>query len=593
MFGRKALPFSIAVAACILPLALVLSSCDRDPKVARVKYVNNGNKYFAKGKYKEASIMYRRALQKDLRYGEAWYRLGLTNLRLQDYGEARKDFLRAMDLDPANLDAIVKTSDLDLAAALVSPKSKDRAVADLRDLVATLKKRSPENYDYYRLAGYLALFDKDSPRAIENFKKANAVKPGQSDLVLILVQTLLADGQQEEAEKVARAQIAKVKNYGPMYDVLYTSFVRQKRLDDAENILKEKIANNPKQGPYLVQLALHYAYTNRRSDMEATLHRLISDPATFPNGHQLAGDLYFQLHDLDSAYQQYVAGEKENPKQHRLYTMRIIEVLFQQGKTPEAIELAEKLVKEDPKDPEAISLHAMLELRDSDRAKAKKVVAELQPLVVKYPNRYLVHFNLGRAYRIQGDPGGNEQARLQMEETLKLRPNYVPAKYVLAELTLEHGDFAKAVQLCDDVLSLEKNNLGIQLIRAKALIGINEKEKSREQLNAILHTVNPASSAASKALWMESKYLLGALDSTTRIIPTRSRNSKKSKKRAAPMEFSGLSRCRWRSTNSTKPRTPSGSSSASLRTARISRSRSPIYKWMPRNIRKPKQLSRK
>jgi hypothetical protein len=34
------------------------------------------------GKFKEASIMYRDALQKDLRYGAAHYKLGLTYVRL-------------------------------------------------------------------------------------------------------------------------------------------------------------------------------------------------------------------------------------------------------------------------------------------------------------------------------------------------------------------------------------------------------------------------------------------------------------------------------------------------------------------------------
>src|SRR5271154_4426338 len=111
MSGRR-LPHVLPLGwLVLLPLAFT-AGCDRDPKVARLKYVNNGNKYFDKGKYKEASIMYRRALQKDLRYGEAWYRLGLTNLKLADFPEARKDFLRTMDLDPANLDAIVKTADL-------------------------------------------------------------------------------------------------------------------------------------------------------------------------------------------------------------------------------------------------------------------------------------------------------------------------------------------------------------------------------------------------------------------------------------------------------------------------------------------------
>jgi tetratricopeptide (TPR) repeat protein len=510
MFGRR-ISFSF-LTSFLLPLVLVLAGCDRDPKVARVKYVNNGNKYFDKGKFKEASIMYRRALQKDLRYGEAWYRLGLTNLRLADFAEARKDFLRTMELDPANLDAIVKASDIDLALAFVNIKQRPQAVADLKDMVSTLKKRAPQNFDFYRLEGYVALLEKDPSTAIENFKKANSIKPEQPDLVLILVQTLMADGKTEEAEKYARAQLAKTKNYGPLYDVLYSSFVRQKRLGDAETILKEKVASNPKDGNVLVQLALFYAQTNRKSDMQTTLGRLTSDQKTFPNAHQLAGDLYYQLRDFDDAYQQFSQGEKENPKQHRLFSTRMVEVLASQNKVPEATALSAQLMKEDPKDPEATSIHATLQLQENDKAKAKQVISDLQPLVVKFPKNAVVHFNLARAYLIQGDPASNEQARIHLEETLKIRPQELQAKYFLALLSLNKQDYSKALQIADDILTTDKTNVRVEMIRAKALIGISEKEKSREQLNAILSSINASSTGNAKAVWTEAKYLLGALD---------------------------------------------------------------------------------
>jgi tetratricopeptide (TPR) repeat protein len=107
----------------------VLASCSRDPEVAAQKYISNGNKYFDRGKYKEASIMYRRALQKNMRSGEAWYRLGLTNLKIGQsglIGEARRNFLRAVDLDKANKndDAVAKLADIDLLAYLADPQRK-------------------------------------------------------------------------------------------------------------------------------------------------------------------------------------------------------------------------------------------------------------------------------------------------------------------------------------------------------------------------------------------------------------------------------------------------------------------------------------
>src|SRR6476620_1883970 len=90
----------------VLPVVLLaLASCARDPKVQAQRYLDNGNKFFSKAKYKEASIMYRRALQKDLRFGEAYYRLALTDLKLQNYGDAVRMLLRAVELEPNNADA--------------------------------------------------------------------------------------------------------------------------------------------------------------------------------------------------------------------------------------------------------------------------------------------------------------------------------------------------------------------------------------------------------------------------------------------------------------------------------------------------------
>ena len=91
-----------------LPLMLILASCSRDPRAQAQRYLDNGNKFFSKAKYKEASIMYRRAIQKDGRFGEAYYRLALTDLKLAAYGDAARQLRRAVELEPNNADAAIK-----------------------------------------------------------------------------------------------------------------------------------------------------------------------------------------------------------------------------------------------------------------------------------------------------------------------------------------------------------------------------------------------------------------------------------------------------------------------------------------------------
>ena len=170
--------------------------------VAR-KYVERGNKYFAQGKYKEASILYRRALNKDLRSPDAWYRLGLVNTKLGGLSEARKDFSRAMELNPSNLDAAVQLGDLDLAFYLLDSASGRPFLEDLKAITQRLLKLDARSFDGLRFSGNIALARNDPPAAIRAFEAANQVMPGQPDLVLTLVQTMFAAQQNEAGERLA------------------------------------------------------------------------------------------------------------------------------------------------------------------------------------------------------------------------------------------------------------------------------------------------------------------------------------------------------------------------------------------------------
>src|SRR5260221_1587669 len=92
-----------SILSCLLLLAVSVS-CSRDPNVIKARYLQNGNKYFERGKYKEASIMYRTALQKDQKFGEAYYRLALAELKTEQPFAAVQSLRRAVGAvkpDPA------------------------------------------------------------------------------------------------------------------------------------------------------------------------------------------------------------------------------------------------------------------------------------------------------------------------------------------------------------------------------------------------------------------------------------------------------------------------------------------------------------
>ncbi len=517
-------------------LLLGVAACTRDPKEVARKYVETGNKYFDKGKYKEASIMYRRALQKNMRDAQAHYRLGLVELHDGMVPEARRSFLRATDLDPKNNAALAKLGDIDLAVFMSDRIQYKSFLTDLKDVDKKLLANDPKSYDGLRLAGFVAIGNNDLPGAIAKFKEANSVKPNQPELIYSLVRVLYADKQPEEAERIAKDLISKHKDFGPIYDQLYMVYATTNRPADAEEILKEKVANNPKLSQPLIELAFHYFLTKRPADMNATLAKLTSNPGAFPQGHLQAGDFLLRTGDFDRAVQQYQQGEKADAKNKPAYQKREVEALSRQGKNGEASQIVAQLVKENPKDPETVAMHASMMIQTKDPKQVQKAIDELQPLVASTPSNQkgalqLLHFNLARAYMAKGDSTSQEQARLQLQETLKLNPQFIPAKMALAEVLLARGENPKAVQTADEIISREPNSLPAHLIRTMGLMNMGETDRSRQELQAIL-AANPKSN--------DARYQVAILDFSQKKLKEAEANFDILDKAGDPRGFLGL-----------------------------------------------------
>ena len=467
----------------ILAMLLVAVSCTRDPVKQAENHLKYGNRMFDKGKYKEASIMYRRALQKNPRYGEAYYRLGLTDIRLGSYGEAIRALNRAVELQPNNSDASAKLADMYLAIYARDPRARKQVLTELQDLRDLLLKRDPKSYDGLRLAGYVALANNDLPGAIKDFRTANDQKPFQPDLILALSQALAASNQFPDAERLARAMIAKQKNYAPLYDFLYIYYVRHNQMDDAEKILRQKVNNNPTQAGYLLQLAGHYYASRRLPDMEATLQKLLADPKVFPLAHVMVGDFFFRIRNFDRAEQEYQKGIQAGGKEKGLYQKRMVQALLAQDKKSDATQLVNAVLKDNPKDPEALEMRSALQLQTGNPQQIQMAINDLQSLVQRTPDSAALRYDLGHALLAKGD---RDQATLQLQEAIKLRPDFIPPKLLLAQILLSKGDYPHSGVQTEDVLKLDPKNLRAHLIHASDLVGMGQKEKARDELQDIV-----------------------------------------------------------------------------------------------------------
>ena len=460
-------------------------ACNTDPNVAKKKYVERGNKYFDRGKYKEAGIMYRNALRKDARYGEAYYRMALLEVKVQRYGDAARDLQRTIELQPGNLDAYTKLINIYLNAYLSDKRRPKEFITELKSLGDKLAKLHPDSFEYMRLSGYLALADSKPKDAINFFEKANTIKPLEPDLVLIYLQTLAADGRKEDSERLGKEMLKKDPKVGSIYDALFLEYVRNNRNAEAEGMLKQKIQNIPTVGNYL-QLASYYHYVKRRDDMLATLQKVSSDSKAFPNGNLEVGDFFLRAKELDLALKEFQAGmdhHSKETKEKAVYQKRMIEVLVMQDRKLEATNVLNDILKENPKDDEAMAIRASLLLVNGNRDQIQNAINDLQTVVSRMPENPVVRYNLGRAQMAKGN---TQQAKIQFEEALKLRPDYLLPRIAMAQIMQQQGDFGKVVQAAGEILNYDPQNLQAKLLRTRALIGMGEAKQARTELMTIV-----------------------------------------------------------------------------------------------------------
>jgi tetratricopeptide (TPR) repeat protein len=469
--------------ACVLLIAFVGVSCSRDPDVVKKKYLQSGNRYFERGRYREAYIMYRNALKKDPKYSEAYYRVGLTEIRMNQPVAALRDLRRAADTDPnfTNPDARVQAGNLILVGYLANEKRPENLKDELRGISDELLKRNPKSVQGLRLRGYLKLIaDNDPKGAVEQFRMADQIEPNNTEIVLPLVQSLIRAGQLPEAEKLGRALLEKRKDFVSMYDVLYLAYMQANRLNDAEDILKLKVQNNPKEGTFLLQLAQHYYRLQRRADMQAAIDKLVSDPKTFPRARLQAGKFYALIRDYDSALAQLQEGMRIDPDHKADYQRETAQVLIAQNKKDEAARLLDDVLKAHPKDDRAQAMRASLLIETGDPAQVQQAITALQAAVGQDAKNPVLRFNLGRAQLAKGQL---DQARVQFQEAIKLRPEYLPARLALAQLYMVRREFGNAVQAAKEVLDYDPRNLPARLVRSSGLAAMGNRALAREELN--------------------------------------------------------------------------------------------------------------
>lgn len=442
---------------------------------------------------------------------------GRTLLAKKDIAGARKNFERALAIDPSYFPAVASLAGLDMAdnkpdeakkrfeAVLTREPRNSQALLALAELAA---RSGATKGEVSKLIGkavsasptevlpHLLLIDfnlrnQDVKAASSAAQNAVAAMPGSPELLDALGRTQQASGDYNQAiatyNKLAGLQPLLPQPHLRLAEV----HMAEKNKDAAVSSLRKALELKPdllEAQRALVMLDLDEKNFQGALTMARTVQK--QRPAE-PVGYVLEGDINALQKKWDAAETAYRTGLK-NANASEL-AVKFHSVLISAGKGDEADKFSTSWQKDHPKDAVFLSYLGDVAIARSDYATAEKKYAAVVKLqannAVAYNNLAWVSAKLNK-----------EGAIAFAEKANALAPNQPAFMDTLAMLLSDKGDYAKAVELQTKALALQPKNAFFQLNLAKIYVKGGEKNLARKELEELKKLGDKFSAQADVAL---------------------------------------------------------------------------------------------
>ncbi len=462
---------------CLATLLLWAAGCSRPED-----YLERGKRASARGDQAEAVLDFRKAIQKNPQYVEAFRELGHSQLALGDRAGSLASLERALQLRPDDNSLRTEVGDAALGLYLADPRRPKVQYDQVAKIAQELLVKDPKSFDGLRFQASLFYTDNRIEEAIAAFRKANTVKPMMPGVILPLANALWKNGQTAEAENLAVELVKQHKDSLETYDWLYALYASANRPAQAEAILVEKAANNPHDSRSILQLAAYYAQAKKPAEMAVALNQLIGRPKDFPRRFFLLGDFYAGLRNWDEAARWLDTGIKEDSRNTREYQKRLVVVYVNQQKRKEALDLLGRLIQEKSNEWALRVERAEIWIAGKDKAEIQQAIAECQALVTNLPRDPRMKFLLGRAYFEKGDKDAAGKAFAQAAAQAR---SFLEPRIALAGIDRETANFQETVRLADEILAVDPNNFSGRLLHASGSRGLGNLDVAQRELEAL------------------------------------------------------------------------------------------------------------
>jgi tetratricopeptide (TPR) repeat protein len=445
-----------------------LSACSTDPEVAKRRYFENGNKYFAQEKYKEAIVEYRNAVQQDPKFGEARLKLADAYVKEGDARNAYREYIRAADLLPQNLEAQTKAATfLLLARQFEDAKSRaEKALAvDPRHIEAQVLRANA-------LAGL-----KDLDGAVKDIEEAIRLDPKQATTYSNLGALQLAKGNREEAEAAYQKAVDTDPKSLTARLALANFYWATARREEAEKELRAALELDPKNDLANRAMATFYIGSGRASEAEPFLRTLAAEAKEVAPRLALA-DYYIVL-GRDKDAEQVLVDAAKQPAAWAAARARMAAIHYARGQQAEGHKAIDDVLAKEPKNLQALLVKSRFLV--SER-KLDEALPRAKQATAADPSNAEAHYLTGLILAEKNDIDG---AIAEMSEVVRLNPRATPAQVQLARLELMRGGAATSVQHAEQAVTSAPGDPIARLTLARSLMARGDVARAEAEMKAL------------------------------------------------------------------------------------------------------------
>jgi tetratricopeptide (TPR) repeat protein len=458
--------------------ALVLcSACGLDPRATQARYVKSGDEYVASGKFVEASLQYRNAVQKAPNSGELRVKLADAYLGAGDIANAIGEYVRAADLLPNDAALQLKAGNLLLLAGRYDD-AKGRAER-------VLAKNAGDVNAQLLMANALAGL-KDLDAAVSQIEDALRVAPDHSGSYSALGALELSRGKRDEAEKAFRKAVDLQPSSISAHLALANFYWLTNRFDASEQSLKRALALDPRHALTNRILANFYLATKRLPEAEQPLKTVFEVSKTPASA--MALEEYYEATSRIPLARGILEPMLSDSRTSAEADVRLAALDYQDGHHDVAYQRLARVLEKDRSNLQALLIKSSFLMTDG---KANEALESANVAVQRYPESAAAFFNLGRVQAMRRE---TDSAITAFQEVLRINPRTTAAKIALGQLQLGQGKTDASLNLAVEALANEPGNADAQLLYVRGLLARGVLDRAETEL-ARLSARFPNSSA--------------------------------------------------------------------------------------------------